>query len=70
MCTDKDVMLDENDSVVGTIPDPFPEMFEAITSEKDANYRWTSLTLPIDVDMSHTSTTPDDIAKMKIQIGM
>ncbi|XP_063876865.1 twisted gastrulation protein homolog 1-B-like isoform X1 [Scylla paramamosain] len=52
MCEPREQVLDRTDSQVGDLPEPFPHMFRALTGEKDTLLRWTSITFPIDVDLT------------------
>ncbi|XP_045130193.1 twisted gastrulation protein homolog 1-B-like isoform X2 [Portunus trituberculatus] len=57
MCEARAQVLDRTDSQVGDLPEPFPHMFKALTGEKDMLLRWTSITFPIDVDLTDIDAT-------------
>ncbi|KAG0725510.1 Protein twisted gastrulation [Chionoecetes opilio] len=52
MCEPRAQVLDRTDSQVGDLPESFPQLFQALTGEKDPMLRWTSMTFPIDVDLT------------------
>ncbi|XP_063590748.1 twisted gastrulation protein homolog 1-A-like isoform X1 [Penaeus indicus] len=66
MCEPREHDSELKDSQVGDIPEPFPQLFKAITDEKDLLLRWTSITFPIDVSVSDIEDASLDRSKYKL----
>ncbi|XP_066974537.1 twisted gastrulation protein homolog 1-A-like [Macrobrachium rosenbergii] len=65
MCEPKTHDFGKRDSQVGDLPEPFPQLFTALTSEKEPQLRWTSMTFPIDVNLSDLEGSSLDKIKYK-----
>ncbi|XP_071515434.1 twisted gastrulation protein homolog 1-A-like [Panulirus ornatus] len=66
MCEPWNQVLDKTDSQVGDLLEPFQQLFQALTEEKDPLLRWTSMAFPIDVALSDIDTTTLDKSKYKL----
>ena len=67
MCEPRAQVLDRTDSQVGDLPESFPQLFQALTGEKDIHLRWTSMTFPIDVDLTDIDATT--LNKNRYKVG-
>ncbi|XP_050723093.1 twisted gastrulation protein homolog 1-B-like [Eriocheir sinensis] len=56
------------DSQVGELPESFPQLFQALTGEKDILLRWTSMTFPIDIDLTDIDATTLNRSKYKLGV--
>lgn len=63
MCQPRTHDLGKKDSQVGDLPEPFPQLFAALASEKDPHLRWTSMIFPIDVNLSDLESNNLDKTK-------
>ncbi|ROT76765.1 hypothetical protein C7M84_004638 [Penaeus vannamei] len=66
MCEPREHDSELKDSQVGDIPEPFPQLFKALTDEKDLLLRWTSITFPIDVSVSDIEDASLDRSKYRL----
>ncbi|KAK8722843.1 hypothetical protein OTU49_012081 [Cherax quadricarinatus] len=66
MCEPRSQVMEKTDSQVGDLAEPFPQLFQALTGDKDPMLRWTSMTFPIDLAVSDVDSNDLDKSKYKL----